>query len=135
MKEYELLEMQAKAMRMVEGTNVDWERCVRFKDCSGLWHVTSGMKTTIDYQLALAIVEGKPVFPGDEIWCLGATNGWFKTTMTKALISENLSRNPPKPKTVTIELSREDAEQIAGIAYLPDTLWFRIAKSFKEALK
>ena len=104
------------------------------EDESSEWSVTSGMNTTIDYQLALAIVEGKPVFEGENLYCHNGVPYTAKDGEQEHFYA-SLSWNPPKPKTVTVELSRDDAERIASIAYMPETLWFRIAKSFKEALK
>jgi len=85
------------------------------------------------YEFPLAVVEGKPVFVGDELYCL-ISNHKFKV---KGLINGGLafeyvtiydgrvcvsidsaSWNQPKPKTVMVELLREDAEHYSRFAMI-----------------
>ena len=74
-----------------------------------------------EYELPLAVVEGKPVFIGDELYCkypgcLTCTDtGVSKFKATEGDDYEFASWNPPKPKTVMVELLREDAEYIIKI--------------------
>ena len=75
-----------------------------------------------DYEFPLAVVEGKPVFVGDELWNV-PNNFKFEVSGADVLCDririlggklcawiEDASWNPPKPKTVMVELLREDAE-------------------------
>ena len=63
MKNYEALELQAKAMRMVEGTGINWKDVIRLHSriiYNGRYDL-DGYKPE-ECELALTIVEGKPVF-------------------------------------------------------------------------
>jgi hypothetical protein len=112
MKDYEKLEVQAKLMRLVEGTDVDWEKCVKHLNRPYLtsgWNFESAFE---DYAFAFAIVEGKPVFKGNVLH--------VKTIPQKPRVADyykngvifdeygigndikDCSWNAPKPKTVTI---------------------------------
>ena len=64
------------------------------------------------YEFPLAIVEGKPVFAGDKLY--GDKGGIFTAheCLTIHGGSEKLSWNPPKPKTVTIELPYLEAIEL-----------------------
>ena len=126
MKNYEALELQAKAMRLVEGTDLFWYACVR----NGV------TKRAVDHnweaqnpELAFAIVEGKPVFKGDELWNVpnrfkftadyyeGGLLGSRKCNSEGQSVAwlTDCSWNPPKPRTVMVELLVEDVEKLCGI--------------------
>ena len=64
------------------------------------------------WQFAIAEVEGKPVFIGDELYHVG----YGKQTINEVvvLIPKNWSWNPPKPKTVMVEMLVEDARYVAN---------------------
>lgn len=79
------------------------------------------------YEFPLAVVEGKPVFVGDELWSI--TNHFkikvestYAQTEGMTIAGDNGNRmwitdatwNQPKPKTVMVELLREDAEKCAN---------------------
>jgi len=108
------------------------------------------------YEFPLAIVEGKPVFVGDELYedgnkvvvvskhpnCdslqwLGV--GAFKDEALLGMPLEHWSWNPPTPATVMVELLREDAEFMFS-AYSADEPPFcksktaRIAEACRKAL-
>jgi hypothetical protein len=102
MKDYEALELQAKAMRLVEGTDLNWKDVIRLHSeviYSGLFDL-NGYKPR-ECELAFAIVEGKPV--------------WL----------------PPKPKTVLVELLAE-MERSNDVRYRWDAGKSKIAELEKE---
>ena len=79
-----------------------------------------------EIEFALAIVEGKPVFKGDELWSLpnnfkfiaDHTNDigiWNKSLngLSNGARFTECSWNPPKPRTVMVELLVEDAKEYA----------------------
>jgi len=76
-------------------------------------------------EFPLAVVEGKPVFVGDELY--GANGRKFAAhhATNEALFDSdnvggylnNCSWLPPKPRTVMVELLREDAEFWTGAQY------------------
>jgi len=149
MKDYELLELQAKAMRMVEGIDLFWKECVRVKNGpDSLWCAVYGRDNALepnryDYQLALAIVEGKPVFDGDELYmiddkCIGYNSKFTASKDYHSIIMspEKWSWNPlkPKTKTVTIELSYADATDIAKYGANCASIWV-VQRACNEALK
>lgn len=73
-----------------------------------------------DNEFPLAVVEGKPVFVGDELY--STVNGYVyvatdkfcmrketRTSVNPIADLDNLSWNPPKPKTVMVELTVDEA--------------------------
>ena len=77
------------------------------------------------WEFPIAVVEGKAVFVGDELWVHGA-----KKIISCAADVCGCSWLPPKPRTGMVELLREDAQNIAS-----DTLWNdRISNACKKAL-
>jgi hypothetical protein len=80
-----------------------------------------------DYEFPIAVVEGKPVFVGDELW--NVPNNFKFVVRGSDMLCEKLrilgenstcawicdaSWTPPKPKTVMVELLREDADGYAN---------------------
>lgn len=76
-----------------------------------------------EYRASLAEVEGKPVFEGDVLYYEGTVvraDIIAKDNINGSLLAkggglwsiDKLSWNPPLPKTVTIELLREDVERV-----------------------
>ncbi len=113
MKNYEALELQAKAMRLVEGTELEWSFAVKFRGASIIGiHLPNDVN---NYELALAIVEGKPVFVGDVLYISTRDDANYGTPLT---VTNNwgvhsgwseMTWVPPKPRTVLVELLVEDA--------------------------
>jgi hypothetical protein len=69
-----------------------------------------------EYELPIAVIEGKPVFVGDE-WhdCFGRK--YVISDVHRGLnLHPELSWLTPKPSTVMVELLREDAEYLAKTA-------------------
>jgi hypothetical protein len=66
------------------------------------------------YEFPLAVVEGKAVFVGDELY---HSDGYgpciVDSTWNPRGNFDAYSWNPPKPATVMVEMRREDAEKIA----------------------
>jgi len=70
---------------------------------------------TNDWEFPLAVVEGKPVFVGDELYLDGNKIKTWNGMDIGCL--PRWSWNPPKPKTVMVELLVEDAERCAKQSY------------------
>jgi len=132
MKNYEALELQAKAMRLVEGTELKWFWCIRTARHHDRIYAICPDWDIENYELALAIVEGKPVFDRDSVWYKGASGTWYKTTMNISLIGEEISLSPPKPRTVMVEL---DYDVVAHAAGLRPDISPAITKACKKALE
>lgn len=90
-----------------------------------------------NWQFAIAEVEGKPVFPGDKLWCTYSSS-------CRVIEDDNYdwtqySWNKPKPKTIMVEMLREDAKHWAGYCqhtpgHVPSTnLYAACAKALKES--
>jgi hypothetical protein len=71
-----------------------------------------------EYEFPLAVVEGRPVFVGDELYCKDgckhkiidvAEDGNLYAGGNDYFTIGFMSWNPPKPKTVIVELLRDDA--------------------------
>lgn len=152
MKKSDLYREYARVIDICEsapygGAGIHPNDCVKHND-----HRLSGVPyfngEPAKWEFALAIVEGKPVFKGDDIWHekYGQVKALeFKNHNLFAKKSEssypicgclgNYSWNPPKPKTITVELLRDDAEYLAGMkGFAPGATWTRIEKAAREAL-
>ena len=127
MKRYEALEIEATALRLVEGTKLDWRMAIRIDDNVGSYFQDLSKYSFEGVQLALKIVEGKPVFKGDTLYhngvkftardfvSEGSDNLEYWVCSNGYHLKGQVSWNPPKPKTVMVELLVEDAKQLCGI--------------------
>jgi hypothetical protein len=94
--------------------------------CYGNW------KESLDKtEFALAVVEGKPVFKGDVLYYNSGVKiiADIKEEFGDDLVYDKLTWNPPKPKTVMVELLVEDAQ------YIISSKWYHQEheKKIKEA--
>ena len=125
--------------RLVEQGH-DPELCVQTKNIRGDWYQVSIPKWYPEnkYRVALAFVEGKPVFEGDKLYY---PDGNYLLAAIDVPLSQkeggmyDLSWNPPKPKTVTIEISGECAEWLIDISALSNKHTLELSKAAKKALE
>lgn len=128
MKDYELLEKQASMMRMAEKHGIDhWMKLVRF-NMMVYNPITAFYGTNFEY--ALGVVEGRPVFEGDTLWNVPNNFSFVVSRVTKMYLGEadcffssapkyrcgwikDCSWNPPKPKTIDVPMPIELAEYYA----------------------
>ena len=108
MKDYELLERQAKLMRMCEGARLDWWRAgIQCKNSFG-WipNYEDQYHPQVEYRFAVAIVEDKAVFLGDELYSENGHKFIVGDDYKMTLKSDwaKCSWNPPKTRTVMIEM-------------------------------
>jgi hypothetical protein len=122
-----LYEEAARVAKLIEGTDIKIEECIKHDG-----HVM-GSTPFFDspasfYEFALAIVEGKPVFKGDVIYgrsgvrfIAGEIRDSYICERGYSLRGSGVSQppsecmwNPPKPKTVFVELLREDAKNLSN---------------------
>lgn len=123
MKQSDLFRKYARMIDMCEGTAVKPWWCVKM---DGLQFNDECGKPKFDdnpdaYTFAIAIVEGKPVFKGDELYaynrkliahsCYNTQKIYLSGGRVLADITM-LSWNPPKPSTVLVELLLEDAKRV-----------------------
>lgn len=119
MKQSELLRKQADMMDMAEKYGVDdWRKMVKVKWAGGVYKTIEVEKLYAEYtyRFALGVVEGKPVFEGDTLWHCNrefTADEHLPDYILDMKNPQELSWNPPKPKTVTVELLREDAEELS----------------------
>jgi hypothetical protein len=141
-----LYEEAARVAKIIEGTDLKMHDVVKYSGENIPY--PNFYSNRNEYEFALAIVEGKPVFKGDVLW--NVPNN-FKFTADRSdyiggvqrIIGGSLcawleaaSWNPPKPKTVMVELLREDAEQWAQIDYDKSTnIYKAISKACRKALE
>ena len=119
MKEYELLEAQARMMRMAEKYGLDeWRKLISSRLSNGAWcnNVANPFDSYWDdRRFALGVVEGNPVFDGDTLWHCNrkfTADGHLPDYIADMKNPSELSWNPPKPKTVMVELLVEDAQTL-----------------------
>lgn len=120
MKQSELLRKQADMMDMAEKYGIDdWRKLVRvYHSGSETWLSFASRECLFSieqyhsHKFALGVVEGRPVFEGDTLYFNG-----IPARIRTSLNLDGWTWNPPKPRTVMVELLREDAEAIARDHY------------------
>ena len=89
---------------------------------------------SFDYEFPLAVVEGKAVFLGDKLY--------YEDYPTPSIVDDiwnpkgcfdAYSWNPPKPRTVMVELLREDAEWLSDLMN-SEGVWTRIRFAANKSL-
>jgi hypothetical protein len=111
MTKIESLELELKCRKLVEGTGLDWWvvlKCCGHFLCSGLFIAASSAES---YEVALGIVEDKPVWQGDALWMPGYDCPQYVIDTMSLL---GASWYPPAPKTVMVELPLEVASEAAN---------------------
>jgi hypothetical protein len=121
-----LYEEAARVAKLIENTPIKMPSCIKHNGRVCTYYPQFNSDPS-EYEFCLAIVENKPVFKGDVLW--NVPNN-FKFTADKSdyiggvqrIIGgslcawlEDASWSKPKPKTVIVELLREDAEAIASL--------------------
>lgn len=139
----DLLIAAGESIKMQEKAGVN-EPAVKYKGeitaCDELSYTNPQL---CEYEFPLAVVEGKPVFVGDELyWKSGSIyqavkihhkeDHFFVSVNLTVFPINEATWNPPKPKTVMVELLREDAEHLVAVEeYFSST---RVAAACRKAL-
>lgn len=110
MKPIDATRLQLKAMELVEGTGLEWNICLRNKISHAHTSLNLYLYDSNDLELALGIIEGKPVWEGDTLWY---TPGIGSPLTIKIDGGHNLKLSgwswlPPAPKTAMVEFLVED---------------------------
>lgn len=124
MTKIEALELELAARKMVEGTSfLEWVEVLRDKHTKAyVGHTLPGAAD--DYELALGIIEGKPVWRRSRIWVEGySTAQYIQDQQCFDSNKAKMSWNPPKPKTGMVELLVEDIEY-----------WCQLGEVYKKAV-
>ena len=107
----ELYQEAARVAKLIEGTKLTIGDAVKI--CGhvyGRGYPAFDTGNAKDYEFALAIVDGRPAFRNDWIYFKGEKYSANDQLFKHEALS-NFSWNPPKPRTVMVELLREDAER------------------------
>ena len=139
MKKSDVLRKEAELRDMVEGTDVEWFECVKqhgyFFKSSPMFDADYGT-----YEFALAVVEGKPVFKGDELYFSCNTQS-DKVNSGHNLTSGCWSWNPPKKKTISFNgeelpmpMKKSEHSEVFYVASIPFRNKFD-AERWDEALR
>lgn len=119
MNELKATRTKLRCLEMVKGTKLKWWEVVRMKGYKGYsafdYEPDFGAKKTC-YELAIGIVEGAPVFVSDSPTLYFKGNPFVITDVGYLIEgkSADWSWNPPKPKTVMVELTLEDVKYYAN---------------------
>ena len=84
----------------------------------------------LDYEFPLAVVESKPVWCDSILYSQTGTAYDMRKLYVSQEVFTKLSWTPPKPKTVMVELLREDAE-----AFVNTLTHGRISDAIRKALE
>ena len=138
MTKIEALELELAARKMVEGTKLSWLAAVRHQPTKNSLAYDLEAYYIEHVELALGVVEGKPVWKGDALYC-GSTRYTVVSTHGElhGMPIASWSWKPPKPKTVMVELLVEDAEAFYA-AYGSMHIGYsrgRIARACRKALE
>lgn len=110
MNKIDSLELELKARKMVEGIELNWWNVIRnigdhyFNPARFIEHPRTA------YELALGIIEVKPVWEGDIIY---TADGKACRAQRHYEYPGSWSWNPPAPKTAMVELPVEVVEDAA----------------------
>jgi len=130
----------ARAYDMIEGTELTIGEVVKVAG-TVYGESTPVFKSNVEnYEFALAIVEGKPVFKGDELYdgngckiIVERTDGvniyGTHCNLDRVVWDIKLCSFSPKPKTVMVELLVEDAHQ-----FVDSLTHGRVSDSIRKAL-
>lgn len=136
MNKIEALELELAARKMVEGTALEWGAVIRHCPTKQKLGNPIDFYNTNHVDVALGILEGKPVWEGDTLWNI--ITGKEYTATYRLNNPTDWSWNPPKPKTVMVELTVENAEYFA-VNYADNsycqTRTIEIAKACRKALE
>ena len=134
MKKSDLYREYARVIDMCEGAGIDPRLCWKclgvIQSCSPLLNATPE-----EYEFALAIVEGKPVFVGDVLYDSSGFRCTIGLSDSFAWVTTNCSWTPPKPKTITVTIPRPD--NVTWNDYFVKLFGdgLNIYRSIKEAMK
>lgn len=131
MKEIEAQRLKLAAMELVEGTELKWEDVIRHKPRKEALKARLEMFCIGDIELALGIVEGKPVWEGDQIY-----NHYGKAVAheedRERLDWSRCSWLPPKPNTAMVELLVTDVEMYVNAEFCGKRLSEACRKTLAE---
>ena len=82
-----------------------------------------------EIEFPLAVIDDRAVFLGDELYY---GDSGLQTFIADKMFPEKWSWNPPKPKTVMVELLREEAEDILNCTKTDGPLHIAILKSLEQ---
>lgn len=137
MNKIEALRFELKCRELVEGTDLEWWKTVKFQ--GHIWAGPYGLEFTSpaeDYELALGIVEGKPLFVGDTYYNPSGCGVISNDSYRPQSYLDDCSWNPPKSKTVMVEMLREDAIKLEDIqAGCPPEWAIRVKEACRKALE
>lgn len=111
MKPIDAVRLQLKAMELVEGTELEWWEVIRDKTSKKAFNYHPALDCHVSqYELALGVIKGKPVWEGDQIY----------TSYNRKFVAHEEDRErldwaactwlPPTPKTAMVELLVGDIE-------------------------
>jgi hypothetical protein len=139
--------------RMMEQFGIPfWETAVRSDYVKYKGYVASSWLPSFDdakdWQFAIAEVEGKPVFIGDELYGINSKKfivkwsenfniyGSYINGSSSAWCIDRCSWNPPKPKTIMVEHLLEDVQEMARTKNtIPMSVVDRLIADCAKALK
>ena len=135
MTELEATRLKLQALELVEGTGLNWWEVIRNLYSKEGFNTPPALNVEPkDYELALGVIEGKPVWEGDKLWC--AEYPCKQEISALTIHRFKWSWNPPKPATVMVELLVEDAEKWAQIVSNKSTsIYQNIAEACRKALE
>lgn len=117
MNELEATRIKLKCLEMVEGTRVEWWGCLRYNLNTFTYEPLLLSRDVSDYQISLGLLEGKPVFEGDQVYCNGDI---VYATETCDFSHSSWSWNPPKPKPEPIPAPQTKADIATMLAEVVD---------------
>jgi hypothetical protein len=144
-----LYEEAARVAKLIENTPIQMSSCVK-QNGYVCGYYPQFTKNPSDYEFCLAIVENKPVFKGDEIYdgdgckiIVDRTDGvniyGKRCNLDNVVWYIKLCSFQPKPKTVMVELLREDAEYWSSYGntnYIyGESKYDKASKNFYQAVK
>lgn len=138
MKEYEAYRAIADVQEMCEGTNVCWVDCFKSQIPFFMGNAIQSLILNMA-EPAIEIIEDKPVFAGDKLWVVNPEaigfNQQFEIYSVHTFKHKaSWSWNPPKPKTVMVEMPIGLCECYANSHCIPTLEYEVFVTNCKTAL-
>jgi len=149
-KKSDLYREYARVIDMCEGTGLEQFDCMKYmgriyRDHNGSRN-PSFDRPASEFSFALAIVEGKPVFEGDVLYCT-AEHCWIcrQNGTSKFIVGDKSTGGvgpnfdkatwtPPKPKTITVTIPYDAAKEFSVQTFW-NNQFIDIQNAIKEAIK
>lgn len=133
MNELEATRAKLKCLEMVEGTGLKWWDVIKGVNGRRFSSAATFSLPESNYEFALGVVEGKPVWKGDTLYLPEGLP--FRVTEESTLKLNKFTWNQPEPKTIMVELPIEIVKRWSVRPAINESTCNNISDACAKALK